>query len=70
MSSTPELKSSPVTVQECRNQARECLQKANKNHAEARAAWLKLAERWLEMAERIRGTPSVVTNDRLTLVSI
>jgi hypothetical protein len=46
MSSTPERKTPSVTVEECREQARDCLQEANKAHAEPRAAWLKLAARW------------------------
>ena len=53
MVSTPERKPAHVTVEECREQAHNCLQAANKAHAEPRAAWLKLAEQWLEMANRI-----------------
>ena len=46
----------PVTAEECREQARHCLQEANKVRANAGpySAWLKIAERWLEVANSMK----------------
>jgi hypothetical protein len=48
--------STPVTAEECREQARHCLQEANKVRAITGpyAAWLKVAERWLERANSMK----------------
>jgi hypothetical protein len=58
VSSTSEQRksSTPATAEECREQARHCLQEANKvkAHAGPYSAWLKIAERWLEVANSMK----------------
>ena len=48
--------SAHVTAEECREQARHCLQEANKVRANPGpySAWLKIAERWLEVANSMK----------------
>ena len=46
---------SRVTVEECRSQARYCMEESRKVLASPGicAAWLKLAEHWLNIADRL-----------------
>ena len=48
--------STPVTAEECREQARHCMQEANKvkAHRGPYTAWLTLAERWLDLANSLK----------------
>ena len=48
--------STPVTAEECREQARHCMQEANKvkAHKGPYTAWLTLAERWLDLANSLK----------------